>query len=368
MSITNLSQKLNHIKYENITLKGEPLVYLSEQVWNKIKYLCRHINAVEWSGCIFYKFLWNNPTLSNVTTLNIEVVDIIPLDKGTVGFTEYNFDSRVLTYMTEMDYFDLKIGHCHSHHEMKTFFSGTDMSELNDNSEFIKPYLSLIVNNHNTFSCKLGFRIEAEPIVYKYQDINGESAIMMSKTKDTVKVASYDCVVAPPKSPLIVSDKFMQQFEQIMKPKTPIITNLDFIKQYQSKQTNLFEDTFEWHDSLKNSIVINEEELDDFPTLRELELMTCYILRLGKKIDNDSIENTLEDIENSISQRQMNLEKYVKQIGSNINKYIAQYWETKVTDEELEMFIGNFIDELIFLQNEFLFVQDIILEFDKSIL
>jgi hypothetical protein len=85
-------------------------------------------------------------------------------------------------------------------------------------------------------------------------------------------------------------------------------------------------------------------------------------------MDNDSIEITLEDIENSINQRQMNLEKYVKQIGNNIKRYISQYWETDITDEELEMFTGDFIDELIFLQDEFPFVQDIILEFDKSIL
>lgn len=368
MSITNLGQKSAHIRYENITLKGEPVVFLSEQVWNKIKYLCRHINAVEWSGCIFYKFLWNNPTLSNVTTLDIEVVDIIPLDKGTTGFTEYNFDSRVLTYMTEMDYFDLKIGHCHSHHDMKTFFSGTDMSELNDNSEFIKPYLSLIVNNHHTFSCKLAFRVEAEPVVYKYQDVSGNLQAMVSKTEDVVKIASYDCIVTPPKAPLVVDDKFMQQFEQIMKPKPPVNVNLGIKSKYQIEQTNLFEDTFEWHNGLKNPVIMDDEEVDDNPTLRELELMSCCILRLGQKIDNDSIEVTLEDIENSINQRQMNPEKYVKQIGNNINRYISQYWETEVTEEELEMFIGDFIDELIFLQDEFPFVQDIILEFDKSIL
>jgi len=368
MSITNLGQKSAHIKYENITLKGEPIVYLSEQVWDKIKYLCRHINTVEWSGCIFYKFISDNPTLAYADTLNIEVVDIIPLDKGTTGFTEYNFDSRVLTYMTEMDYFDLKIGHCHSHHDMKTFFSGTDMSELNDNSEFIKPYLSLIVNNHHTFSCKLAFRVEdVSALTYKYQDINGESTIMISKKEDVVKVASYDCVVAPPKAPLIVSSKFLEQFEQIMKPKAPTNVKLGFNSKYQIEQTNLFEDTFEWHNGLKNPVIMDDEETDDSPTIRELELMSCCILRLGQKIDNDSIEVALEDIENSINQRQMNPEKYVKQISSNIKRYISQYWETDINDEELEMFTGDFLDELMFLQDEFPLVTDIILEFDKSI-
>jgi len=130
----------------------------------------------------------------------------------------------------------------------------------------------------------------------------------------------------------------------------------------------LFEDTFDWNNGLKNPVIMNDEESDDNPTLRELELMSCCILRLGQEIDNDSIETTLEDIENSINQRQMNPENYVKQISTNIRRYISQYWETEITDEELEMFTGDFIDELIFLQDEFPFVQDIILEFDKSIL
>jgi len=250
---------------------------------------------------------------------------------------------------------------------MKTFFSGTDMSELNDNSEFIKPYLSLIVNNHHTFSCKLAFRVEAEPVVYNYQDVSGNLQTMVSKKEDVVKIASYDCVVSPPKAPLVVSSKFLEQFEQIMKPKAPTNVNLGFKPKYQIEQTNLFDDTFEWHDSLKNPIVINDEELDDNPTLRELELMTCCILRLGQKIDNDSLEVALEDIENAINQRQMNPEKYVKQLGTNIKRYISQYWETEITDEEAEMFTGDFLDELMFLQDEFPLVTDIILEFDKSI-
>lgn len=359
MSTTNLFQKSTP-NYKNITLKGEPMVHLSNTVWNKIQFLCKKINQVEWSGCIFYKFLSEDATLSDTSTLTIKVIDLIPLDKGSAGFTEYNFDSRVLTYMTEMDYFDLKIGHIHSHHSMKTFFSGTDMSELDDNSEFIKPYLSLIVNNHQEFSCKLGFRVQSQPAIYQYQDVNGEWTKMTSKEDaDTITVAAYDCKVYPPVVKYDMDDKFMSQFEQIMKPK-PIPKRVE--------QINLFEDTFEWHDSLKNPVIVNDDEQEEGPTLRELELMTCCILRLGQKIENDSLELALEDIENAINQRQMNPEKYFKQLSTNIKKHIEAYWETDITDEELEMFTGDFIDELVFLQDEFPLVTDIILEFDKSIL
>lgn len=361
MSTTNSFQKSPN--YKNITLKGEPMVHLSSKVWDKIRFLCNKISQVEWSGCIFYKFLSEDATLSDTSSLTIKIMDLIPLDKGTTGFTEYNFDERVLKYMTEMDYFDLKIGHIHSHHNMKTFFSGTDMSELNDNSEFIKPYLSLIVNNHQEFSCKLGFRVQSQPAVYQYQDVNGEWTKMTSKEDaDTITVAAYDCKIYPPIVKYDVDDRFMIQFEEIMKPK-PMPKQIS-----KSQQLELFDDTFHWHNSLNNPIVTTDKEQGEGPTLRELELMSCCILRLGQKFNYDTLELVLEDIENSINQRQMNPEKYCKQLSTNIRLYIEQYWGAEITDDELEMFTGDFLDELVFLQDEFPLVTDIILEFDKSIL
>jgi len=242
---------------------------------------------------------------------------------------------------------------------MKTFFSGTDMSELNDNSEFIKPYLSLIVNNAGEFTCKLAFRVDSVPVTYQYQNIDGNLVTMTIKEENVVKVAAYNCAVIAPKPPLNVSDKFLQQFEQINKPKVQPVK--------KTEQLSMFDEQgFQWKDN--HGYIPLFEEQDGEVTGRELELMSCCILRLGQKIENDSIELVLEDIENSINQRQINFDNYCKQLNTNIKKYISAYWETEITDEELEMFTGDFIDELIWLQNEFPFVDNIILEFDKTIL
>jgi hypothetical protein len=91
-----------------LNLKGNPKVILSDTVWEKMKFLCTYINTVEWSGCTFYSI---EGDLTKPDELSILVHDMIPLDKGSAAFTEYNFDGRVMKYMNEMDYFDLKIGH-----------------------------------------------------------------------------------------------------------------------------------------------------------------------------------------------------------------------------------------------------------------
>lgn len=91
-----------------MTLKKRLKVVLSETVFHKIRFLCDNINTVEWSGCMFYDI---QGSINDPSNIKITVLDLIPLDRGTTGFTEYTFDHRVMEYMMEKDYFHLKIGH-----------------------------------------------------------------------------------------------------------------------------------------------------------------------------------------------------------------------------------------------------------------
>lgn len=72
------------------------------------------------------------------------------MDIGTSTYTEYEFfqgddyaDDKVMNAMEDSD---SKIGHCHTHHNMTCFFSGTDTAELHDNAPAYNYYVSLIVN------------------------------------------------------------------------------------------------------------------------------------------------------------------------------------------------------------------------------
>jgi hypothetical protein len=320
-------------KYDNIVLSGSPIVNISKQAWDKIKYLCKHINVVEWSGCIFYKFINDNASIINKDSLDIEIVDLIPLDKGSESFTEYTFDSRVLTYMTDMNYFDLKIGHCHSHHNMNTFFSGTDMSELNDNSEFIKPYLSLIVNNVGDFSCRLATRLEKVNPSYECQDINNNK--LNFKIDDSnIVVAYYECKVRIPEEVINVSDKFIKQYESIVVAKAQKFNN-SLAKNTQSALDSTYSDLF---------------SVDSYATTsyEESNKLACYLLRLGKKIKKDTIDNALEDIDVSIKTNQLDLDNYVHSLVSNLKTHINNFFDKKLDVDDYMFFVEEFTDSISF--------------------
>src|SRR5690606_27372025 len=150
-------------------------VLMSQNILNKIKYLCRAIPKVEWSGVLFYSV---EGSIKDPENFVITLEDILPMDKGTSAYTEYTFDERIVEYMMADDKRDdWKMGHIHSHNTMPVFFSGTDISELEDNCVNHNYYLSLIVNNFMDFTAKVAFLAslnEEVDIPFKARDENGE--------------------------------------------------------------------------------------------------------------------------------------------------------------------------------------------------
>lgn len=196
---------------------------MSEEILNKIKYLCRNINKDEWSGALFYSI---EGSIKEPLTFKIKLEDILPLDKGTSSYTEYELDDRYLDYLMEdekrMNWY---VGHIHSHNTMTVFFSSTDMAELNDNSPSHNFYLSLIVNNYMDFMAKIAFvaslEQEIKEIPYYANDENGVKYIIdrpnITLKKD--KMFVYNCEIISPFEQIIVEEGFDNRVKEIMKPK-----------------------------------------------------------------------------------------------------------------------------------------------------
>lgn len=209
---------------------------MSEEFLKKIKYLCNKIANVEWSGPLFYSVKGD---ISEPATFEINLEDILPLDMGTKGYTEYDLDNRFIDYlMDKPERMDWNVGHIHSHNTFEVFFSGTDMAELNDNCGGHNFYLSLIVNNALDFTAKIAFSATAdkniEDVPYYALDNNGKQYVI--GTKNFVikkeKMYTYDCAILSPKREIItVDDYFANNVAEIMKPKpvynTPSITHND---------------------------------------------------------------------------------------------------------------------------------------------
>lgn len=169
-------------------------VQITEPVLNKIKFLCSKISQVEWSGILFYKVDGD----FNTGKFKCVIEDLYPMDKGTSGYTEYEFSEDFIKYrMNNLDTLECNIGHIHSHNNMSTFFSGTDLNELRDNVSNHNYYLSLIVNNKLDMTAKIAFSGNENVITEKTIKFTGDDGLEHSivnksnLTKDVV--FSYNC-------------------------------------------------------------------------------------------------------------------------------------------------------------------------------
>jgi hypothetical protein len=148
-------------------------VVVTTRVLEQIKYLCAQISKVEWSGILYYEV---DGTIKDPANMVCTLRDILPLHKGSGTYTEYDIGGLFVQHMMKnQELMDCNMAHIHSHNNMPTYFSGTDMSELNDNCPKYNYYLSFIVNNRMDFTCKIAMKAETQAIFREYslKDDNG---------------------------------------------------------------------------------------------------------------------------------------------------------------------------------------------------
>lgn len=115
-----------------------------ENVEEKIRYLLRKFPSTEWSGVLF---VTHQGSFEN-NDLVITCKDIYPMDLGNATFTEFKMSEDVASYMSEnIELFDCDLQLIHSHHQMPTQPSGTDLNTLKEEGNERNCFVSLIVNN-----------------------------------------------------------------------------------------------------------------------------------------------------------------------------------------------------------------------------
>ena len=156
--------------------------------------MCHQIPDVEWSGILMYKLT------GNFSTGNFQCIvkDIFLMNIGSSTYTEYEFSERFIKYrMEHPESLDYETAHIHSHSTMNTFFSGTDIQELQDNAPNHNYYLSLIVNNAFEPTAKIAFvgeQEKKEDVVRSFFGDNGKLYKFNHKETTKEKVLfTYDC-------------------------------------------------------------------------------------------------------------------------------------------------------------------------------
>lgn len=166
---------------------------ISKNLENKIRYLCNKIFNVEWSGALFYTY---SGSFEN-KDLTITGVDLILLDVGTSTYTEFDMSPKVIAYMTEHpELLDCQIGLIHSHNQMATFFSSTDLQTLKEEGIDRNHFVSLIVNNEGTYTAAVTRKISSTKEVqddfsYKTFEDNIKKGIRSYKVEEDYILYNY---------------------------------------------------------------------------------------------------------------------------------------------------------------------------------
>lgn len=215
---------------------------------------------------------------------------------------------------------------------MKAFFSGTDLEELNENSEFMNPYLSLIVNNEGTYCCKLAFRgqIQQSSLIYHFQDLDGTSKPLEIASPQEV-VFTYDCDLFEEVIPF-GDDVFENQVTEIMKPKPKPIYNYETKYQKDSKTKNFDkEPLYDWmrSDKLDLDLDLDFDE-EDFGRIdnRELEEFYIYLFNLGsvKKegLSGMDLTTTFDNLQKNLKKTSQ-VKKYAKELYAYFPKAMMEF-------------------------------------------
>lgn len=162
---------------EEKQLKTLPLVLqkatykciIPAKVEKMIRTLCSQISTVEWSGVLFFTYEGSFET----NDLTITCQDICLMDIGNSSYTEFIESPDIINYQIEHDLLDCKTALIHSHNNMPTFFSGTDLSTLQDEGASMNNFVSLIVNNEGTYKAAITRQVTiertgTEKCYYKY--------------------------------------------------------------------------------------------------------------------------------------------------------------------------------------------------------
>tara|TARA_R110002050_G_scaffold57833_5_gene130066 strand:+ start:423 stop:1508 length:1086 start_codon:yes stop_codon:yes gene_type:complete len=349
-------------KHKVVDSKQTIKTVVTIDVYNKMKYLCQKISAVEWSGVLFYTV---EGSIKDPENMVITMRNILPLDKGTSGYTEYVLDDRLTNFlMDNPDHLGYKIGHIHSHNTMAVFFSGTDMDELTENSEAHNYYFSFIVNNKMEMTAKVGQMVTSESKSYvKALDDNGEEYI--SESLETSKhVITYDCKIHNTYVS-VTDDVFKANVEEIMKPK-PAPTP-KFGMGYQ-KQHSLFDDFekantitdygpgFSWSPNEVDGDAVDAEEL-------------CIRLLTKQRVGNVTDKVTLEAIIKEKNKTSLSIKEAVNYFFLNLDVFIRDVTKIPVEEEDMNAYIDDllFIRDTIDVYDEYKLVQEIVVSLEDII-
>ena len=173
------------------------IVIVPEYVKSQIDYLHLTYPNKEWSGILAY--ITKKGNFNSISDFEFEVIAVYPMDLGKPSYTEFEYNGAIADLYAAIEAYgysveEVKTGMIHSHHNMKAYFSGTDMDELRTNAKKHNYYLSLVVNVDEEYAAKVAFPTKVEvKELHKILDDKGEYIVIpKEKTGESYIIADLD--------------------------------------------------------------------------------------------------------------------------------------------------------------------------------
>lgn len=333
--------------------------------------------------------------------MKIILKDIFLMDKGSSAYTEFDWSEDIIEFRENHpnpEAMDWIVGHIHSHNTMGVFFSGTDWSELNDNTPLHNFYLSVIVNNYLEMDAKLAMIGDPQFSGFLCKDEDGKDfKLTITDHKINPILFYYDCKVECNTPNITIQDAFARRLaeiqaradmreekkrkETVIKSSTPSFPqlppkNLEWANQNSYKGNPNMEqgELGDWggqsymserdrnsynrvnhlgsEDSHNDIVSISsgdDDEPEHIPSQEELFL--CYVLRMGEEVEDDQLEEVLVDIEGA----NLNIKVICKTIIKNYEKLYDDYYKDNSSDDLPSSNIEDFIkvtEEIVRLMEE----------------
>ena len=224
----------NILKKQDNTYK----LIITPELEEKIRFLCARFPNNEYSGVLFYDYTGRFEDNSLVLTAK----DFCLMDYGSATYTEFNKSAEICNYMIEHDLLECQQGLMHSHDQMSTFFSGTDLGTLQEEGSDMNNFLSLIVNNAGQYTAAITRKVKHIPHVTEVLEYEffGEETINIGNDEydaiESYEIEYFFLNIEKPTVNIGYTDLF-NRIEEISKDKTKI-TNIS-----RETRTNLIVDS-----------------------------------------------------------------------------------------------------------------------------
>jgi proteasome lid subunit RPN8/RPN11 len=269
-------------------------MFIPAKVENKIRILLNNIYNIEWSGVLFYTYTGSFENNDLVITCE----DIYPMNIGNSVYTEFENTPDIAGYIVDNQLFDCCHGLVHSHHNMNTFFSGTDISTLQSEGNDTVHFVSLIVNNAGEYNAAITRKVKATfegDMIEEFKSYDGEVINKTTKTVQQREMIMYNPLIVEIEKSNYTTDlynRIKELKDKNAKTKTSVATS------------SMANTSITWPFQSKIEFPKDEDEKFDTINVVEDEIKLCLSKLLTGNVNTDILsKEEMYKLSNNMNER-----------------------------------------------------------------